>query len=430
MKSDQRWSAMTYNDRATDTWVSWAPGAVTLLHATLLTREPDEDSLLLLRMQITSFTRADIQALYAEADKKLPVPVSFVKSSHSTLFRSWLICSPPSWVSVHLMIMWREAAPIVMLVQTGAASDTQWGLMKLSPAWRATGPVLVVTWIMFWCNVFMSCVMWTWGGGQATNTPCVSGPYFADWYSPMCNWAQPGVSVRTPSLLPARPGQTRPRPSPVSRRTWSPHTRGASWWWPWGPLCVWCHPPGHVICMFEAQGCMFQCSYTGVVTWPAGPVCRSLPAAWCGHSQGSVHSGEPSWESAHSDQEPDNQLSAATTDNSSRECDNNTTTQRQGEARHGVARRLIVDKTVLWSLNSSCNIPQLISRHIAHPTFLILRSLAATVARAGIFKRLRLGLNTHYTHRTERLSYTKQLLSKSINRYILRWKGYLTNIFA
>ena len=106
----------------------------------------------------------------------------------------------------------------------------------------------------------------------------------------------------------------------------------------------------------------------------------------------------------------DNQLSAATTDNSSRECDNNTTTRRQGEARQ-VASRLIVDKTVLWSLNSSCNIPQLISRHIAHPTFLILRSLAATVARAGIFKRLRLGLNTHYTHRAERLSYTKQLLS-------------------
>ena len=237
MKSDQRWSAMTYNDRATDTWVSLAPGAVTLLHATLLTREPDEDSLLLLRMQITSFTRADIQAIHDEADKKLSVTVSFVKSSHSTLFRSWLICSPPSWVSVHLMIMWREAAPIVMLVQTGAASDTQWDLMKLSPAWRATGPVLVVTWIMFWCNVFMSCVMWTWGGGQATNTPCVSGPYFADWYSPMCNWAQPGVSVRTPSLLPARPGQTRPRPSPVSRRTWSLHTRG-TWWWPWGARCV------------------------------------------------------------------------------------------------------------------------------------------------------------------------------------------------
>ena len=41
--------------------------------------------------------------------------------------------------------------------------------------------------------------------------------------------------------------------------------------------------------------------------------------------------------------------------------------------------------------------PQLISRHIAHPTFLILRSLGATVARAGIFKRLRLGLNTHYS---------------------------------
>ncbi len=32
----------------------------------------------------------------------------------------------------------------------------------------------------------------------------------------------------------------------------------------------------------------------GVVTWPAGPVCRSVPGAWCGHTQGSVHSGEPS----------------------------------------------------------------------------------------------------------------------------------------
>ena len=71
MKSDQRWSAMTYNDRATDTWVSWAPGAVTLLHATLLTREPDEDSLLLLRMQITSFTRADIQAYTPKRTKSI-----------------------------------------------------------------------------------------------------------------------------------------------------------------------------------------------------------------------------------------------------------------------------------------------------------------------------------------------------------------------
>ena len=61
---------------------------------------------------------------------------------------------------------------------------------------------------------------------------------------------------------------------------------------------------------------------------------------------------------------------------------------------HGVAP----NEDVVRHKNSSSNIPQLISRHIAHPTFLILRSMAATVARAaGIFKRLRLGLNTHYT---------------------------------
>ena len=76
-------------------------------------------------------------------------------------------------------------------------------------------------------------------------------------------------------------------------------------------------------------------------------------------------------------------------------CDNNTTAPA---SRWGQTLSSITDQDVVRHKNSCSNIPQLISRHIAHPTFLILRSLAATVARAaGIFKRLRLGLNTHYT---------------------------------
>ena len=74
MKSDQRWSAMTYNDRVLATWVSLAPGACyTLLQATLLTQDQDEDSLLSLLplcMQITPCTRAEIQALHAERRTK------------------------------------------------------------------------------------------------------------------------------------------------------------------------------------------------------------------------------------------------------------------------------------------------------------------------------------------------------------------------
>ena len=120
-------------------------------------------------------------------------------------------------------------------------------------------------------------------------------------------------------------------------------------------------------------------------------------------------------------------LSAATTDNSSRvmwqQHNNSSNKVRPDTEHHGVAS----DEDVVRHKNSSSNIPQLISRHIAHPTFLILRSLAATVARAaGIFKRLRLGLNTHYT---EMLYSLTVFLS---NRLI--WcqseRGVLTNIFA
>ena len=281
-----------------------------------------------------------------------------------------------------------------MLLHTGPASDTQWDLMKLSPAWRPTGPVLVVTCIMFWCNVFMS---WGHGAGdkQQTQPACLARTLQTD--------IRQCVTEHSLESVAAHPACCQPGPARPGRVQWGGehghHTPGGHDGDHRGPLCVWWHPPGHVCCMFEAQGWCECGAWCGdMAGWPGLPVCAGC-LVW-------PHSGlSPQWraELRECTQWPGArlpQLSAATTDNSSRECDNNTTTQRQGEARHWVARRLIVDKTVLWSLNSSSNIPQLISRHIAHPTFLILRSLAATVARAGIFKRLRLGLNTHYTLHT------------------------------
>ena len=193
---------------------------------------------------------------------------------------------------------------------------------------------------------------------------------------------------------PARPGQTRPRQQ--RRRDYRYQT-------------LWPHTWSLGLC----EGCLmtiFLCScllmsgpgspdVCGHWWWhgPGGPG-RPPSSAGAGVCSGSVHTGEPSWESAPVTSN-NTQLSAATTDNSSRVMwqQHNSTSVKvrpDTEQNYWVAP----DQDVVRHKNSSSNIPQLISRHIAHPTFLILRSLAATVARAaGIFKRLRLGLNTHYT---------------------------------
>lgn len=141
---------MVSNDLQWPRSSDWSePGPGRLLHYYKLHYNPRpgrEDSLLPLCMQITSWTRADIQALHAERQKVLStVPVSIiVKSSGSrTRFRSWLICSPRP---VHDDNVTWSCTHCDALVQTRQPSDnTHWHLMKLSPASGAAWPVFVVT---------------------------------------------------------------------------------------------------------------------------------------------------------------------------------------------------------------------------------------------------------------------------------------------
>ena len=300
MKSDQRWSAMTYNDRATDTWVSWAPGASYIVTCYIInpragrglfTASPHADNVIY-TCRYPGFTRRSGQKASSSSQFCKIQPLNSVPVLVDLLSP---VLTPDS---VHLMIMWREAAPIVMLLHTGAASDTQWDLMKLSPAWRPTGPVLVVTWIMFWCNVFMS---WGHGAGdkQQTQPACLARTLQTD--------IRQCVTEHSLESVAAHPACCQPGPARPGRVQWGGehghHTPGGHDGDHGGPLCLWWHP----LAMFAA--CLrLRAGVSvgpGVVTWPAGPVCRSVPGAWCGHTQGSVHSGEPSWESAHSDQEPD-----------------------------------------------------------------------------------------------------------------------------